>query len=117
MKKILQIEELAMTIITLYLITYLNVSLQWWVYILIFFLPDIGIAGYAMGNKAGAVLYNILHHKGVAIIITGAGLLYSNHFIILAGLILFSHASFDRIFGYGLKYFTGFKYTHLGIMK
>jgi len=32
----------------------------------------------------------------------------------LIGIILFSHASMDRIMGYGLKYDKGFKYTHLG---
>lgn len=26
----------------------------------------------------------------------------------------FPHAAMDRIFGYGLKYEKGFKYTHLG---
>ena len=37
-----------------------------------------------------------------------------NENIQFAGLILFGHASMDRIMGYGLKYFTGFKHTHLG---
>jgi hypothetical protein len=32
----------------------------------------------------------------------------------LAGVILFSHSSMDRMFGYGLKYTKGFAYTHLG---
>jgi hypothetical protein len=32
----------------------------------------------------------------------------------LAGIILFAHSSMDRLFGYGLKYFTGFSDTHLG---
>lgn len=32
----------------------------------------------------------------------------------LAGIILFAHAAFDRILGYGLKYERGFKFTHLG---
>lgn len=31
----------------------------------------------------------------------------------LAGVILFAHASMDRIFGYGLKYADDFKHTHL----
>lgn len=30
------------------------------------------------------------------------------------GIIIFGHASFDRFFGYGLKYENGFKFTHLG---
>ncbi|MCB0470359.1 MAG: DUF4260 family protein, partial [Flavobacteriaceae bacterium] len=40
-----------------------------------------------------------------------------NQMVMLIGVILFSHASMDRIFGYGLKYYKGFKYTHLGDLK
>jgi hypothetical protein len=32
----------------------------------------------------------------------------------LIGVIMFSHAAFDRLLGYGLKYEEGFKFTHLG---
>jgi hypothetical protein len=32
----------------------------------------------------------------------------------LIGTILFIHIAMDRIFGYGLKYDKGFKFTHLG---
>ena len=32
----------------------------------------------------------------------------------LPGIILFGHASMDRIFGYGLKFSDNFKHTHLG---
>ncbi|HTQ29041.1 MAG TPA: DUF4260 family protein [Puia sp.] len=28
---------------------------------------------------------------------------------------MFVHASLDRVFGYGLKYAQGFKYTYLGV--
>jgi hypothetical protein len=36
---------------------------------------------------------------------------------VFTGTLLFTHASFDRILGYGLKYFDSFKHTHLGWMK
>jgi hypothetical protein len=32
----------------------------------------------------------------------------------LAGIILFTHSSMDRVFGYGLKYPDSFNNTHLG---
>jgi hypothetical protein len=32
----------------------------------------------------------------------------------LTGVILFGHSSMDRMMRYGLKYFTGFRFTHLG---
>ncbi len=66
------------------------------------------------GNKAGAVLYNLFHHKGIAVALYISGFALENDVLKLAGLILFGHASFDRMMGYGLKTFEGFKATHLG---
>ena len=117
MKKIIQVEELAMTAVSIYFISTLDISLSWWLYLLLFFSPDLGILGYMVNNKAGAISYNLLHHKGIAIAVCVSGIYFSNDYLSLAGLILFAHSSFDRIFGYGLKHFTGFKHTHLGELK
>lgn len=76
--------------------------------------PDIGMLGYIFGNKAGAISYNILHHKGLAIVIYLLGAYFSIPLCEGIGIILFSHSSLDRALGYGLKYEKGFKYTHLG---
>ena len=70
--------------------------------------------GYAVNNKVGAVIYNFFHHKAVALAIMAAGIYLLNDRLVLAGTILFGHSSMDRFFGYGLKYFEGFKSTHLG---
>ena len=78
--------------------------------------PDIGMLGYLVNNKAGAILYNAFHHKGIAILIYTLGLYLQIQLLQIAGLILFGHSSMDRMFGYGLKYFTGFKDTHLGLI-
>ncbi|MGI9550678.1 MAG: DUF4260 domain-containing protein, partial [Aurantibacter sp.] len=76
--------------------------------------PDISMLGYILGNKVGAFTYNLFHHKGLAITIYLLGIYLSLPLLQLVGILLFSHASMDRIFGYGLKYDKGFKYTHLG---
>jgi hypothetical protein len=34
----------------------------------------------------------------------------------IAGIILFTHISFDRVLGYGLKYSDSFHNTHMGII-
>lgn len=114
MKNIIRIEELAMTAISIYFISTLPVSFSWWVYILLFFAPDISMLGYLVNDKVGAFSYNLFHHRGIAIGIAATGLFLSQPYLLFAGAILFSHAGFDRIFGYGLKYSTGFKHTHLG---
>lgn len=114
MKKLISIEELALTAASIYLLTLLNLPFSWWVYVLLFFAPDISILGYVAGNVVGAVCYNLFHHRGIAILVAFIGLWLQNDYIIFSGLILFSHSSFDRILGYGLKHFEGFKHTHLG---
>jgi hypothetical protein len=70
--------------------------------------------GYLLGNKAGAIIYNLFHHKAIAISIYIMGVYFSTPVLALIGVILFSHSSIDRALGYGLKYFKGFNYTHLG---
>jgi hypothetical protein len=80
----------------------------------LFLLPDIGMLGYLVNPNVGAMSYNLLHHKGVAILVYFAGYFLVIHELTLFGIVLFGHSSFDRIFGYGLKFFNNFKHTHLG---
>ena len=103
--------------LSIFLLSQIDLQFSWWVYILLYLAPDIGMVGYSINKSVGAVIYNIFHHKAVAIVIALTGLMLHNDYLLLTGVILFGHASMDRIFGYGLKYFTGFKQTHLGIMK
>lgn len=114
MKHIIKTEELAMAIITIYLATLLHLPISGWMYFIAFFSADISMLGYVINNKVGATMYNFYHHKGIALVVALIGLLINNEYVIFAGLMLLAHSSFDRMMGYGLKYFTGFKYTHLG---
>ena len=73
------------------------------------------MVGYLFGNRIGAITYNLLHHKGVGILLFLIGASAANLAILeLIGIIIFSHSALDRTLGYGLKYEKGFKYTHLG---
>jgi len=112
MKINLKLEECLMFALGIYLFSLLDY--QWWWFLVLILAPDIGMVGYAFGNKIGALMYNVFHHKGLAIAIYLSGIYLSLPLLQLIGIILFSHASMDRIFGYGLKYDKGFKYTHLG---
>jgi hypothetical protein len=117
MKYLLSIEELATTIGSIYMTSRLDMHINWWVYALLFFTPDIGMIGYAVSTKAGAITYNLTHHKAIAIAIWLTGIFTANAYLEYAGLLLFAHSSFDRVLGYGLKYNDAFKHTHLGWMK
>lgn len=116
MKNVLRLEELAMTAIAIFMMSKLNINLSWWIYPVLFFLQDIGMLGYLVNNEVGAVTYNLFHNKTIAIGIIVLGIITCNHYLMLAGLMLFGHASFDRIMGYGLKYTSGFHDTHLGFI-
>ena len=112
MKTTLKLEELAQFGLGIYLFSLLPFA--WWWFLALLLTPDIGMIGYAFGRKAGAFSYNLFHHKGVAIGLYLLGVYFQNDILMLIGSILFAHAAFDRILGYGLKYEKGFKFTHLG---
>ena len=112
MKNILKLEELAMFGLSVWALYFFNA--EWWCYLLLLLGPDISMIGYAGGNKMGAFMYNLFHHKGVAIVLFVLGLLLPA--LQIAGIILFGHSSMDRLFGYGLKLKEGFKFTHLSLI-
>lgn len=112
MKTVLKLEEAALFILGIFLFN--RLSYEWWWFLVLILAPDLSMIGYVFGNKIGGLLYNIFHHKGIALLIYAVGLYLSIEVVQLAGIILFSHSAMDRIFGYGLKYEKGFKHTHLG---
>lgn len=81
------------------------------------FSPDIGMLGYLIDTKVGAFCYNIFHHKGIAIALAATGYFMHNDVLTAVGILLFAHAAFDRVWGYGLKYPDSFKNTHLGSLE
>jgi hypothetical protein len=117
MKTILKLEEAAMTAMGIYLLSMYNLNLPFWVWIILFFTPDIGMLGYFINTRIGSFTYNIFHHKGIAIVLAAAGYHFGNDVLTAVGILLFAHASFDRIMGYGLKYEDSFKNTHLGSLE
>ena len=73
--------------------------------------------GYFVNAKAGAISYNIFHHKAIAIAVAGIGYFMKIEVVLVIGILLFAHSSFDRVMGYGLKYYRSFNDTHLGEIK
>ena len=114
MKNIIKLEEMAMLAFSISYLYFWGVP--WWCYLLLALGPDISMLGYLLGNKAGAVCYNIFHHKGLALAFFMTGLFYDYDLLAFTGIILFGHSSMDRMFGYGLKLPEGFKFTHLGVI-
>lgn len=112
MKTIIKLEELGLFVLGIYFFNQLDYV--WWWFLVLILTPDLSMIGYVFGNKTGALCYNLFHHRGIAIALYFAGIYFSNSLIQLSGVMLFTHSSMDRMFGYGLKYETSFKHTHLG---
>ena len=115
MKYTIKIEELAMFLFSIFLFSGLDFS--WWWYLVLILTPDFGMLGYVFGTKVGAITYNLFHNKAIAILLYILGIYSNDQWLQLVGIILFGHASMDRIFGYGLKYQDSFDHTHLDLIK
>ncbi len=88
----------------------------WWVWLLVFLAPDLGMLGYLAGPRAGATVYNALHLYGCGMAVMGISALVETESSVpfACGLLWVAHVGFDRMLGYGLKEPTGFADTHLG---
>lgn len=114
MKKLLVLEEIAQFALTIYAISMLKTEIATYILVLAFFSPDLFAVGYFVNSRVGAILYNFSHHKLTAIALMAYGIMSGQQLILLTGLLVYSHSSFDRMLGYGLKYSDSFGHTHLG---
>jgi hypothetical protein len=89
----------------------------WWLYPALLFVPDIFMLGYLRNTKLGATFYNLGHSYPLAALVVVLGLATSSSLAIAIGAIWFGHIGWDRALGYGLKYATSFKHTHLGDLE
>jgi hypothetical protein len=115
MKTILRLEEAAMFALSIY--AFSTTDFAWWWYLVLILVPDIGMLGYLVNTKVGALTYNLFHLKFLGIALYVTGIYFDNSWTELAGIIIFGHASMDRMIGYGLKHEDSFHHTHLGWMK
>lgn len=86
---------------------------NWAIFAVLFLAPDVSMLGYAVGPRAGAATYNLMHTYAAPAVVTGLGLATRHPWVIFAALILFAHIGLDRLLGFGLKYPSAFKDTHL----
>ena len=112
MKSLVRIEEIAFFLFSIYLFS--SLSFPWWYFPLFLFAPDLSIAAYLAGPRFGAIIYNLVHHRALALIYYMMGMLLGVPLLSLAGVVIFAHSSLDRALGYGLKFTDSFTNTHLG---
>jgi hypothetical protein len=109
---VLKLEDAAKFVAAYFLSLYFGNA--WWLFFAWLLAPDLSMIGYAINAKVGAILYNLAHHQGLAIVILGIGFYLTMPAMTFTGLVLLGHSALDRMLGYGLKYPDSFKHTHLG---
>lgn len=95
-------------------LTYRHLDGPWVMFVALFFAPDLFMLGYLAGVKIGARIYNFGHTYVTAAVAGSLGFFVHAPYLIFVSLIWAAHIGFDRLLGYGLKYETTFKDTHLG---
>jgi hypothetical protein len=70
--------------------------------------------GYVLGAMPGARICNPGHTYATVSIVGSVGFMARAPRLILVRRIWLAQIGFDRLLGYGLKYGTAFKDTHLG---
>lgn len=86
----------------------------WWVYAVLFLMPDLSFVAYLAGARTGAILYNAAHSYMAPMTLMISGFALASPLTLSIAMIWLAHIGFDRALGYGLKYSAGFGFTHLG---
>ena len=94
-------------------VLYFHEDYAWWLYLLLALAPDLSMLGYLGGPRAGALAYNTAHTFALPVALAVVGLLADADGLVAVTLIWIAHIGADRALGYGLKYPSAFKDTHL----
>ena len=108
---LLRIEEATLLLLTLFAYQHLHAS--WLLCAILFLTPDLFMLGYLINTRVGAATYNLAHTLTLPLALLLASYIEHWHLASTLALIWTAHIALDRLLGYGLKYPTFFKDTHL----
>lgn len=111
-RALLRLEGLA--VLALAAAAYAQFGAGWAWFALLFLLPDLSFFAYLAGPRAGAAVYNAAHSYAGPLGLLAVGVLGAMPGLLAIALVWCAHIGFDRALGYGLKYASGFRQTHLG---
>lgn len=101
--RLLRLEGLALFVGAL--VVYFDQGFGWLLLVVLFLAPDLSFTGYLAGPRVGTTV--------VPIALAVVGVLADTDWCVQLALIWLAHIGLDRLLGYGLKYPTAFKDTHL----
>jgi hypothetical protein len=108
---LLKVEDALLLIVVLGIYSHLHLS--WMLFGVLFLAPDLSMLGYLGGPSFGAAIYNLVHTLAPVLALGLVGWSRNSRELIAITLIWIAHIAMDRVLGFGLKYPTFFKDTHL----
>jgi hypothetical protein len=101
-------------VFALSLVVYGHIDESWWLFLALFLVPDVSILLYfAVPRPYGAAIYNLVHTYVLPLALGIYGVAANVELAVAIALIWSGHIGIDRLLGFGLKYETDFKDTHL----
>jgi hypothetical protein len=107
---ILRLEGVAVLVASVAAYAYLGA--HWGIFGFLFLAPDLSMLGYLAGPRVGAAIYNVAHTYVTPALAAGVLLLLDVRIWPL-NVIWVAHIGMDRALGFGLKFPTAFRDTHL----
>ena len=95
------------------LVLYFDAGFGWLLLVLLVLAPDVSALGFLAGKRVGTLTYDLAHTYVGPVGLGVAGVVAGSDGTAQLALIWLTHIGADRLLGYGLKYPTGFKDTHL----
>ena len=108
---LLRVEEFCLLASAVWLYGHLHYS--WVLFAVLFLAPDLFMLGFLVNARLGAAIYNLGHLLLLPLTLFAVGYGTGHSEVMAIAIIWFAHIAFDRALGYGMKYPTGFKDTHL----
>ncbi len=108
---LLRLEDLFILIASLVLFRHLDG--RWALFALLFLAPDLSMLGYLANPRLGSILYNLVHSYSTVLLLALLAAVITRSSWLPWLCLLAAHIGFDRMLGYGLKYPSAFKDTHL----
>ena len=112
-KALLRLEGLA--VLAAAVTGFIGLQGSWPMFAALILVPDIGLVGYLVNPRTGSITYNAVHTYAAPIALAFMKPLLGPVVFPLA-LIWIAHIGLDRAVGFGLKYGSAFKNTHLGVI-
>ena len=106
-----------LSVAALSVLLYWHLGSSWWVFVGLLLTPDLAMLPYLLNPRIGSVSYNVVHSYLLPLGLATVTITAHRLGMLPILLIWTAHIGLDRFLGYGLKYSTAFRDTHLGALR